>query len=55
MPEKRSREEILEWVREFQEQTRQFAETDRELRIRFQVLTEQKEAVTARMRAKLGL
>lgn len=55
MPARRSREEILEWVRDFQEQTRQFEEKDRELRIRYQVLTEQQAVLRARIRAKLGL
>lgn len=54
-PERDTREETLERARDFQEIMRQFAEKDRELRIRYQILTEQQAVVRARIRAKLGL
>lgn len=53
--EQQGSDAFLEWARAVKEATRDFAEKDRELRIRFQVVTEQRAALRARMRAKLGL
>jgi hypothetical protein len=55
MSEQQSTDAFLEWARVVKEATRDLEEKDRELRIRFAVVTEQRAALRARMRAKLGL